>query len=425
MTTIQERAGYRKYNFADQTGPNRLSRPLFSPHGLDRESGVDHDKSVMASEVRVMCVAGARPNFVKVGPLLRELAAQARFSAFFVNTGQHVDAAMAANFLHEFGLPAPMASLNVGSGTHAAQTAAVMSGLEPVLEQLQPHVVLVVGDVNSTLAAALTAAKFRLREPFRWRLERDPRHRPIVAHVEAGLRSADRDMPEEINRLATDAISDILFTTEPSATANLAREGVASERTFFVGNVMIDALVKACSTPQAQSVLTDLGLAPRGYAVVTLHRPSNVDDGDRFAALVTAISRGVGELPAIFPSHPRTRARNPGRTLPGSWREVEPMGYAAFTGLLAHAAVVCTDSGGVQEETSFLGTPCVTLRTSTERPVTIFHGTNHLAGVEPAVIADVVQNVLAQPLPQRPAIPLWDGAAASRIVEVLHRVMRA
>lgn len=377
----------------------------------------------MAFNVRVMCVAGARPNFVKVGPLLSELASRSGFSGFFVNTGQHVDAAMSLNFLQEFGLPTPVASLNVGSGTHAAQTAAVMSGLEPVLDRIQPHIVLLVGDVNSTLAAALTAAKYSLREPFRWNLERAPRYRPIVAHVEAGLRSGDRDMPEEINRLATDAVSDMLFTTEASANTNLAAEGHAAERIFFVGNVMIDALVKARGTPQAQSGLTALQLAPRGYAVVTLHRPSNVDDGSQFAQIVNAISLGVGEMPVIFPSHPRTRARNPDRVLPGSWREVEPMGYAAFTGLLAQAAVVCTDSGGVQEETSFLGTPCVTLRTSTERPITISHGTNHLAGVDPAAITDIVKTVRSQALPEPPAIPLWDGAAAKRIVEVLHRVM--
>lgn len=377
----------------------------------------------MASQVRVMCVAGARPNFVKVGPLLSEFAAHGGFSASFVNTGQHVDAAMAENFLEEFGLPAPVASLHVGSGTHAAQTAAVMSGLEPVMGQIQPQIVVVVGDVNSTLAAALTAAKFRLHTPFRWSLERDPRHRPIVAHVEAGLRSVDRDMPEEVNRLATDAVSDILFTTEASANANLAREGVPTERIFLVGNVMIDALVKARSTPQAQSVPDSLGLAARRYAVVTLHRPSNVDDRARFEALVDAITRGVGEMPVVFPSHPRTRAQNPERKLPASWREVEPMGYAAFTGLLAQAAVVCTDSGGVQEETSFLGTPCVTLRTSTERPITISHGTNHLAGVDPRAITDMVQNVVAMPLPHVPAIPLWDGAAAGRIVDTLHRIM--
>lgn len=372
-----------------------------------------------------MCVAGARPNFVKVGPLFSALAANGRFSASWVNTGQHVGARMAEIFLRELGLPAPVASLDVGSGTHAAQTAAVMNRLEPVMEKVQPQIMVVVGDVNSTLAAALTTAKFRLQSPFACSLEAQPRYRPIVAHVEAGLRSLDRDMPEEVNRLATDAISDVLFTTEASANANLAREGIPAERIFFVGNVMIDALVKALSTPEAQSAPGAMGLPSRGYAVVTLHRPSNVDDRDRFARLVSAIARGLPDMPVIFPSHPRTRARNPDRFLPASWREVEPMGYAAFTGLLAQAAVVCTDSGGVQEETSFLGTPCVTLRTSTERPITISHGTNRLAGVDPETIAQIVRTVTAEPLPERQAIPLWDGAAAGRIVDVLDRIMTA
>ena len=373
--------------------------------------------------MRVICVAGARPNFVKVGPLWRALAAAAGVEPSFVHTGQHYDDRMSQVFLDQLGLPAPAAMLGVGSGTHAAQTAAVMQRFEPVLERLQPHVVIVVGDVNSTVACALTAAKFGLRQPFSWALEAGPRTRPVVVHVEAGLRSGDHAMPEEINRRATDAISDLLFTTEPSANANLAREGVPAERVHYVGNLMIDSLLAVAHGTAATRAPADLGCTPRGYALVTLHRPSNVDDPARLAALLAGIASAVGELPVVFPVHPRTRAQLAGLALPelARWTIVEPLGYTEFIGMLGQAALVCTDSGGVQEEATVLATPCVTLRDTTERPITVTHGTNRLAGTEIAGIIDVIRATRAAPAPTGAPPPLWDGHTAPRIVEILQR----
>lgn len=377
------------------------------------------------SLVRVICVAGARPNFVKVGPLWRVLSATSGVEPYFVHTGQHYDDKMSQVFLDQLGLPAPTAMLGVGSGTHAEQTAALMQRFEPVLEQLQPHVVMVVGDVNSTLACALTAAKFQLRAPFRWQLEAAPRTRPVVVHVEAGLRSGDNGMPEEINRRATDAISDLLFTTEAAANEHLAREGVATERVHFVGNVMIDSLLSVASSDAARRAPADLGVPAHGYVLVTLHRPSNVDEPVQLAALLHAIASAVGDLPVVFPAHPRTRARLDAIVAASPalarWRIIEPLGYSEFVGLIANAALVCTDSGGVQEETTVLATPCVTLRDSTERPITITHGTNRLAGTSIPHIVDVIRATLAAPRQSVTAPPLWDGQTAPRIVEILLR----
>ncbi|MBP9084972.1 MAG: UDP-N-acetylglucosamine 2-epimerase (non-hydrolyzing), partial [Kofleriaceae bacterium] len=326
------------------------------------------------------------------------------------------------------GLPKPTAMLGVGSGTHAEQTAALLTRFEPVLEQLQPHVVIVVGDVNSTMACALAAAKFRLRDEFTWALQASPRARPIVAHVEAGLRSGDNDMPEEINRRVTDAIADLLFTTEASATEHLAYEGVAAERVFFVGNVMIDSLLAVSAAPGADHIASQLGLASRQYAVVTLHRPSNVDDPVRLAALLQTISGALGGLPAVFPAHPRTRAAlaeiSRHSPLP-VWHIIEPLGYAEFVGLLGNAALVCTDSGGVQEEATILATPCVTLRDTTERPITVTHGTNRLAGTALGPIGEIIRATLAAPRLAVAPPPLWDGQTAPRIINLLADLISA
>ena len=378
--------------------------------------------------MRVICVAGARPNFVKVAPLWRAMAANARFEPYFVHTGQHYDDKMSQVFLEQLGLPKPNAMLGVGSGSHAEQTAALLTRFEQVLKQIQPHAVIVVGDVNSTMACALAAAKFRLRDEFSWTLQAAPRSRPLVAHVEAGLRSGDSDMPEEINRRITDAIADLLFTTEASADQNLAREGVAAERVFFVGNVMIDSLLTVAAAPGGDQIASQLGLAARKFAVVTLHRPSNVDDPVRLAALLQTISGALGGLPAVFPAHPRTRAAlveiSRHTPLP-AWHIVDPLGYVEFVGLLGNAAVVCTDSGGVQEEATMLATPCVTLRDTTERPITITHGTNRLAGTELGSIAEMIRETLAEPLLAIAAPPLWDGQTAPRIIKVLADLISA
>lgn len=356
------------------------------------------------------------------------MADHARFEPHFVHTGQHYDDKMSQVFLDQLGLPKPAAMLSVGSGSHAEQTAALMTRFEPVLQRLQPHVVIVVGDVNSTMACALAAAKFRLREEFSWDLQATPRTRPIVVHVEAGLRSGDNDMPEEINRRVTDAIADVLFTTEASATEHLAREGVATERVFFVGNVMIDSLLTVIAAPGADHMASQLGLASRQYAVVTLHRPSNVDDPVRLAALLQTISGALGGLPVVFPAHPRTRAalaEISRRTPLPAWHIIEPLGYAEFVGLLGNAALVCTDSGGIQEEATMLATPCVTLRDTTERPITVTHGTNRLAGTELGPIAAVIRATLAAPRGAVTPPPLWDGQTAPRIIHVLADLISA
>jgi UDP-N-acetylglucosamine 2-epimerase (non-hydrolysing) len=363
--------------------------------------------------LRVICVAGARPNFVKIAPLWRALSSDSWFQPYFVHTGQHYDDKMSQVFLDQLGLPTPDSMLGVGSGSHSAQTAAVLERFEPVLEQVQPHVVIVVGDVNSTLACALAASKFRLRESFAWSLDSAPRFRPIVAHVEAGLRSGDLDMPEEINRRATDAISDLMFTTEAAAGENLRREGVVAERIHFVGNVMIDSLMSVM-------VAATTRFSQTPYALVTLHRPSNVDDPLRLRALLKTISDATDGMPIVFPVHPRTRASlGDASNLPTTWNLIEPLGYTEFVGMLRHAAIVCTDSGGVQEEATVVGTRCVTLRDSTERPVTVSHGSNRIAGTDLARIDDVIRSCLAESNIAKHPPPLWDGHAAPRIVAVI------
>jgi UDP-N-acetylglucosamine 2-epimerase (non-hydrolysing) len=348
---------------------------------------------------------------MKVAPLLRAMHARPGIDALLVHTGQHYDAAMSDAFFRDLGMPEPDVNLGVGSGSHASQTADVLRGIEPVLLDWKPDAVVVVGDVNSTIAAALAAVKLGIP----------------VAHVEAGLRSFDRGMPEEINRILTDAISEWLFTSEPSGAENLRREGVPAERIHFVGNVMIDSLLAHLETARARAPLARLGLTPRGYAVLTLHRPGNVDDPARLGRLFAALEEIHAELPIVFPVHPRTRGaieRGLGGQAP-ALQLSEPLGYLEFLGLVADARLVLTDSGGIQEETTVLRVPCLTLRDSTERPVTIDEGTNRLVGSDPAVLRAEVRKVLEGDAPPGRVPALWDGEAAQRIVAVLERDLAA
>lgn len=358
-----------------------------------------------STPIPVLVVAGARPNFMKVAPLLREMRARPGFAPCLVHTGQHYDAAMSDAFFRDLGIPEPDVNLGVGSGTHATQTAEVLRKIEPVLVERRPAAVVVVGDVNSTLAATIAAVKLGIP----------------VAHVEAGLRSFDRSMPEEINRIMTDSVSHWLFTSEPSGTENLLREGIAAERIHFVGNVMIDTLLANLERARSAAPLAALGLEAGGYALLTLHRPSNVDDPERLGRLFAVLEEIHRELPVVFPVHPRTRAsietRLGGRA--PKLRLVEPLGYLEFLGLSASARLVLTDSGGVQEETTALGIPCLTLRESTERPITVTEGTNVLVGSDPAKIRSEARRILDGG-GRRGRLPaLWDGRAAARIADVL------
>jgi UDP-N-acetylglucosamine 2-epimerase (non-hydrolysing) len=359
-------------------------------------------------KIRVLAVAGARPNFMKIAPLMKQLSARAdRFETVLVHTGQHYDQAMSESFFRDLGIPEPDVNLGVGSGSHGQQTAQVLMKIETLLIERRPHVVLVVGDVNSTLAATLAAVKL---------------HIP-VAHVESGLRSWDREMPEEINRVLTDAVSHWLFTTEADAEKNLLREGVAPEKIHFVGNVMIDTLLEHRERARKLDTLERLGLTPQGYAVLTLHRPSNVDAPEQLRRLFEVLGRLNRSLPVIFPVHPRT-AHAIQQHLGGEKPDLqltEPLGYLDFLRLLTDARMVLTDSGGIQEETTALGVPCLTLRESTERPVTVTEGTNTIVGTDPAAIEAAIDTLRASSPSsgRRPA--LWDGQAAVRIVDILER----
>jgi UDP-N-acetylglucosamine 2-epimerase (non-hydrolysing) len=355
--------------------------------------------------MKLVTVVGARPNFMKIAPLVWEIQRRPALRSYLVHTGQHYDQRMSKLFFEQLRIPQPDTDLGVGSGSHAIQTAEVMKRFEPVLLEQKPDAVLVVGDVNSTLACALTAVKLDVP----------------VAHVEAGLRSGDRTMPEEINRLLTDQISAWLFVSERSGLDNLRREGIPDERVFFVGNVMIDTLL-ACREQSALSpILAQLGLAERSYGVLTLHRPANVDDPGVFRRLLVAIARLQRELPIVFPVHPRTRKA----LSEGVCREMpnliltEPLGYLDFMKLMGSARLVLTDSGGIQEETTVLGVPCLTLRNNTERPVTVEQGTNVLVGLEPEHIIAAGLRAL-EGAPGAARVPeLWDGLAARRIVDIL------
>ena len=352
---------------------------------------------------QVLCVAGARPNFMKIAPVMAALA-ETGIAAQLLHTGQHYDAAMSDGFFADLGIPRPDHHLEVGSGSHAVQTAEVMKRFEPVLDSVKPQAVLVVGDVNSTIACALVAAKRGVR----------------VIHVEAGLRSYDRAMPEEINRVLTDQISDLLFITEKSALANLQREGIDPARVEFVGNVMIDTLYRNLerAVPSSQT----LGAALPGYAVLTLHRPSNVDDPATLAALLDVIGEINAVLPVVLPLHPRTRGNIEKFGLSAkinALRILPPLGYLDMLGLMRDAKLVLTDSGGIQEETTALGVPCLTLRDNTERPITLTEGTNTLVGADPAAIRAAFDQVMTNG-GRAGCIPeYWDGRAAMRIAHTL------
>jgi UDP-N-acetylglucosamine 2-epimerase (non-hydrolysing) len=374
---------------------------------------------------KILCVAGARPNFMKIAPLMRVLRKNRAFDAKLVHTGQHYDAKLSQIFFEDLKIPRPDIELEVGSGSHAAQTAEIIKRFEPVLEQEQPQAVLVVGDVNSTIGCALVTSKFTLKQPFTCKL--GERRRPVMIHVEAGLRSFDWDMPEEINRLLTDAISDLLFVSDPAGMENLKKEGVAASRYFFVGNVMIDTLLAAKDQAMKSKILEELGVKEKAYALLTLHRPSNVDDTVALKALLDTIDVVAKDQTVIFPVHPRTRSRleSSGIELdPSRWKLTDPIGYMDFLKLTASAKVVLTDSGGIQEETTVLGVPCITLRENTERPVTISEGTNVLAGTRREAILAAYANVRAQSAaPKTPRF--WDGKSAERIDEILTGIFAA
>jgi UDP-N-acetylglucosamine 2-epimerase (non-hydrolysing) len=353
---------------------------------------------------KLICVVGARPNFMKVAPLLKALRRDRQFTAVLVHTGQHYDEALSGTFFRDLELPAPDYHLGVGSGSHAEQTAEIMKRFEPVVLTEQPQGVVVAGDVNSTMAVALVAAKLCI---------------PVV-HIEAGLRSFDRSMPEEINRIVTDSISDVLLVTEESGRRHLLREGVPDNRIHMVGNLMIDSLRSSLTLARESAILQQLGLEPRGFGLVTLHRPANVDRAEHLDELLGALLDISEALPLIFPAHPRTRVRlndSLSRTQ-GRITLLDPLGYTDFLCLLANSAAVFTDSGGIQEETTALGIPCLTLRDNTERPVTIDQGTNVLAGTSKASILQAWNEVKSRPKAGR-IPPLWDGSAAERCVNVL------
>jgi UDP-N-acetylglucosamine 2-epimerase (non-hydrolysing) len=361
--------------------------------------------------LKVINVVGARPNFMKVAPIVEEMKRRKReFTPLVVHTGQHYDADMSDAFFRDLELPEPDVHLGVGSASHAAQTAAVMERFEPVVLQEQPDWVVVVGDVNSTLACALVCVKLGVK----------------VAHVEAGLRSRDRTMPEEINRLLTDQIADLLFTPSADADENLINEGIAPERIRLVGNIMIDSLLGRVERAKQSTIRETLGVAGTDYAVLTLHRPSNVDTRENLAGIIDALAEISQRLPIVFPVHPRTR-----KTLDefgfselikrsGNLRLVDPLGYLDFLQLFSGARIVLTDSGGIQEETTVLGIPCLTLRENTERPITIEMGTNQLVGRDPQKIIEAVRAALDGPSTNEHRVPpLWDGHTAERIVSSL------
>jgi len=359
--------------------------------------------------VKIISIAGARPNFIKIAPLMKAFEVTDGIEAMLVHTGQHYDERMSDLFFRQLDIPEPDVNLGVGSAGHAVQTAEIMKAFEPVLLEQRPDAVLVVGDVNSTIACGLVAVKLGI----------------TLIHVEAGLRSFDRTMPEEINRILTDTISDILFCTERSGVENLRREGIARERIFLVGNVMIDTLLGNRRRAEQSAILDELALQAGGYAVLTLHRPANVDHPVVFGRLLDALEVIQQEMPVVFPIHPRTRKNldtSPlGRRLVAmhNIRLIDPAGYLDFLKLMGAAKAVLTDSGGIQEETTILGVPCLTLRPNTERPVTTEIGSSRLVGSDTRKIVTAWRDIRAGrwPAPQTPQ--LWDGRAAERIARIL------
>ncbi len=362
--------------------------------------------------LKVINVAGARPNFMKVAPIVAAMKRRhTEFQPLLVHTGQHYDAAMSEAFFRDLEMPEPDIDLGVGSASHAVQTAGVIQAFEPYVLIEKPDWVLVVGDVNSTVACALVCAKLGIR----------------VAHVEAGLRSRDRTMPEEINRLLTDQIADLLLTPSPDADANLRAEGIPEERIKFVGNIMIDALYANLDRAKQSSACSELGLDKKQYAVLTLHRPSNVDEHVAFLRILKALKEIARRIPIVFPAHPRTRKMIEELELTGivdgikGLHVIDPLGYLDFLQLVSNARLVLTDSGGIQEETTVLGIPCITLRENTERPITVEMGTNTIAGTDTAKIVGAANRALDNP-PDKSALripPLWDGHTADRILDAI------
>ena len=374
--------------------------------------------------IRLLSVVGARPNFIKIAPIIEELRKNdlqevPAIEHCLVHSGQHYDELLSGSFFEDLGLPKPDVNLQAGSGSHAVQTAEIMKRIEPVLLEYKPQMVLVVGDVNSTIAAALTAVKLGIP----------------VAHIEAGLRSFDMTMPEEINRKLTDAISSLLFVTEQSGVENLRHEGVPPEKIFLVGNVMIDCLLRHRELAARSLILGRLGLRQNGsgcrpYGVLTLHRPSNVDDPKILQGILSAVGALATELPIFFPVHPRTRRNIESFGLTRYLADatagdhfgivpLDPLGYLDFLALNERARIVLTDSGGIQEETTVLGVPCLTLRENTERPATVEHGSNQVVGVDSGRILTAARSILRDPVRPSRRPPLWDGKVATRIVAIL------
>jgi UDP-N-acetylglucosamine 2-epimerase (non-hydrolysing) len=359
-----------------------------------------------SNPVSVACIVGARPNFMKIAPIMEQLAKNPRFRAKLIHTGQHFSPEMSDAFFRDLGMPKPDEYLGVAPGSQTEQTASMMRALEALFLQSRPDLVLVVGDVTSTLAASLVAAKLEIP----------------LAHVEAGLRSFDRRMPEEINRMVTDTLADYLFVSEPSGLRNLRAEGVAEDRIFFVGNVMIDSLLRFRDHAMQSDILDRLQVSPKGYALVTLHRPSNVDDPAQLSRLAGLLNYVGQKLPVVFPIHPRTRQRLADAHIATEGLILSPpLGYLDFLRLMAESRFVLTDSGGIQEETTVLGVPCLTLRENTERPVTLEQGTNRLVGADPQAAQAAVEEVLSKDFPPGRIPELWDGKASVRIVETLSR----
>lgn len=362
---------------------------------------------------KIILVAGARPNFIKIAPLWRAFSENGNVQLVLVHTGQHSDVLMSRVFFDELGLPEPRWNLGATGKSHAKLTASIMTGFDEVLDHEQPDDVVVTGDVNSTLACALVAAKRGIR----------------VSHVEAGSRSFDRSMPEEINRITTDALSDLLFVSEPSGIHNLKQEGINSSKIHFVGNVMIDSLLFAGERIEASGILSRLGINEKSFALVTLHRPSNVDFPERLTAIMKWLESLSRQVTVVFPVHPRTRGQLPGDkgdiafSKSGSLINMPPLGYYDFHKLLKSAQFVITDSGGIQEETTWLGVPCITLRDNTERPVTVELGTNYLAGGDLKLADSIARDCLAGVVKKGQIPELWDGRVAGRIVDVITNSM--
>jgi UDP-N-acetylglucosamine 2-epimerase (non-hydrolysing) len=364
---------------------------------------------VSDAKTRILVIAGARPNFMKVAPLLREFKRhRARFNVKLVHTGQHYDFKMSDVFFRDLGIPKPNIYLGVGSGSHAVQTAKLMVAFEKILIQEKPDWIIVVGDVNSTLACSLVASKMGVK----------------VAHVEAGLRSFDRSMPEEINRIVTDSLSDALFVSEPSGSANLKKEGVAASKIFFVGNVMIDTLLYQMPKIDKSLILQKLNLKPKEYAILTLHRPSNVDARYALIEIYKILQETSEKIKVVYAIHPRTRKMVSAHGLDEQFNGlknvmlIEPLGYIDFIKLVKHSRFALTDSGGIQEETTVLNVPCLTMRENTERPVTITEGTNILVGRNHRKIVRCTHQIIADKFKQGKAPKLWDGKAAQRIVDI-------